>query len=490
MSVAKTGWHSTHPSYEEFYQKGIPAGTPSTLGAGWVYPGLFQTGETWVLLSESHVNRGFCATRLGHESPDGEYSVAFPDPRETIGDASIHPRVASSKPWQTPWRLIVIGSLETITESMLGVDLAEPNVTDLKLESVEPGQSSWSWPLYGDGGTNFDVQKQFIDYAADMEWEYCLVDCNWEHLIGIEKLEELCDYAKSKNVGILIWYSSAGDWNTVPFTPKSKLLTHESRMEVFKMLKKMGIKGLKIDFFPGDGRAAIDYYHDIMEDAAKFGLLLNFHGATLPRGWHRTYPNLMTVEAIKGQEFITFEQRNADEQPVHSALMPFTRNVFDPMDFTPVVLDKINDHITRRTTSAFELALSVLFTSGIQHFAEIPRGMDKAPEYVRDFLRELPEVWEDIEYIEGFPGEYVVLARKGEGHWYVCGINAEADAREVSIDLSELSLASRTSGNLITDGDDDSLSFTQKKLNLSRNDTVDLTIQPNGGFVLVLDAER
>ncbi len=219
-------------------------------------------------------------------------------------------------------------------------------------------------------------------------------------------------YARAKDVGILLWYNSAGDWNTTPQTPRNLMLTHESRMREFERLREMGVAGLKIDFFGGDGQSLIGYYHDILEDAEPYGLLINFHGATLPRGWQRTYPHLMTMEAIKGLEYITFEQENADEEPTHAAMLPFTRNVFDPMDFTPVVLDHINNRIERRTTSAFELALSVLFTSGIQHYAEIPEGMAKAPVYVRDFLKGVPSVWDDTRFIDGYPGKFVVIARQ------------------------------------------------------------------------------
>ena len=267
------------------------------------------------------------------------------------------------------------------------------------------------------------MQKQFIDYAADMHWKYCLIDAEWHKQIGEEKIKDLADYAKTKNVGMILWYNSAGDWNTTPQGPRDKMLTHESRVKEFEKLKAMGIAGLKIDFFGGDGQSMMAYYHDIMEDAEPFGLSLNFHGATLPRGWQRTYPHLMTMEAIRGMEFITFEQGNADQAPTHMATIPFTRNVFDPMDFTPMALNNI-PNIKRRTTSGFELATAILFTSGIQHFAEIPQGMAKTPDYVKDFLK-WPAVWDDIQFLDGYPGKFVVLARKGDGRWYLAGINAD-----------------------------------------------------------------
>ena len=357
MQTAKSGWVQTNPAYEEFYQKEIPVGTPSPLKQGWIYPALFRTGDTWLLVSEGTLARTACATHLGDASPDGDYGIAFPDARETMHGESVNP--ASTLPWLTPWRFIAIGSLKTIAESTLGTDLADPAAVTLPPGAVKPGKASWSWPLLGDGSANFDTQKEFIDYAADMGWAYCLIDAQWDKQIGYDKMKELADYAQTKHVGLLLWYNSNGDWNGAPQTPKNKLLTHESRVAEFTRLQGMGIKGLKIDFFGGDGRPVIDYYHDILEDAAPFGLLINFHGTTLPRGLERTYPNLMTAEAIKGLEYITMTQPVADQEPSHAAMLPFTRNVFDPMDFTPVVLDKLPRNRQRRTTAGFELALSV-----------------------------------------------------------------------------------------------------------------------------------
>jgi len=478
MSVAKSGWEATNPSYEEYYEQDIPVGTPSPLGAGWVFPALFRSGDTWLLISETALDRNYCGTRLRHESPDGEYSIGFADPRETCCDRPANP--ASSLPWLTPWRLIGVGSLRTIAESTLGIDLADPPAVSVN-GTIQPGKASWSWPLLGDGQTIYDTQKRFIDYAAKMGWAYCLIDALWDTQIGYEKMGELADYAATRNVGLLLWYNSNGDWNGAPQTPEDKLLTHESRVQEFERLKAMGIRGLKVDFFGGDGQPMIDFYHDLLEDSAPYGLLMNFHGTTLPRGWQRTYPHLMTMEAIRGFEFVTFEQGNADREPAHCAMLPFTRNVFDPMDFTPVCLDRI-PRIQRRTTPAFELALAVLFTSGIQHYPEIPQGMAQQPDAVQDFMKSVPSVWEDTRFIDGYPGKFVVMARHGEGRWYVAGINGEPRDRTLTLDLSELSPAA--SGFLLTDGPGQS--WVQQTVTLPDSGTFDITLKPNGGFALVL----
>ena len=481
MSVAKSGFKKTNPSYEEFYKKDIPAGTPSPTGSGWVYPALFCSGNAWLLVSEGSLSRNYCATRLRAKSPDGEYSVGFPDPRENFQNGPVNPE--SPLPWLTPWRIIVIGSLKTIAESTLGIDLADKPAHPADT-SIRPGKASWSWPLLGDGQTTYEVQKRFIDYAAGMGWHYTLIDAGWDKQIGYDKVKELVDYARGKGVGILLWYNSAGDWNDAPQTPRDLMLTHESRVKEFERLKVMGVAGLKIDFFGGDGQSVINYYLDILDDAAPYGFLINFHGATLPRGWERTYPHLMTMEAVRGLEYVTFGQNNADQEPSHAATLPFTRNVFDPMDFTPMVLDHIN-HIQRRTTSAFELALSVLLTSGIQHYAEIPEGMAKAPDYVRDFLKGVPSVWDDTKFLDGFPGKFVVIARQGEGRWYIAGINGEATEKTFTLNLGELPI--HGSGTLITDGNDGNLSFQQEKVRLASDRKLKVTLQPCGGFVMVFE---
>jgi alpha-glucosidase len=313
-----------------------------------------------------------------------------------------------------------------------------------------------------------------------MNWKYCLVDADWDTRIGIEKVKELVAYANVRGIGLLLWYNSAGDWNTTPYHPRSMLLTHEQRIKEFGMLKEMGIKGVKIDFFGGDGQSMIKYYHEILRDAAQFELLVNFHGATLPRGWHRTYPHLLTMEAIKGFEFITFGQENADQEATHAAMLPFTRNAFDPMDFTPMCFSEIPG-IQRKTTNGFELALPTLFLSGIQHLAEIPSGMAAVPAYVKEYLSELPAQWEDTKFIDGFPGKLVVLARKSGDFWYVTGINGEALDKQLELDLSFMRGAN---GFMISDGAAHP-EFSQNEISIG-DQPIPVSLKANGGFVMKL----
>jgi hypothetical protein len=479
IAVAKSAWSGANPSYEEYYEMDIPVGKPSTLGVGWIYPALFRSGETWLLLSETGLGRNYCGTRLRHESPDGEYSIGFPDPRETGFGLPANPQ--STLPWSTPWRVIAIGSLKAVVESTLGTDLADPPA---KPAQIQPGKASWSWVLLKDDKTIYDVQKRFIDYAAEMGWGHCLIDALWDTQIGYDKIKELCSYAATKGVKVHVWYNSNGDWNTAPQTPINKINTRESRLKEFTKLKDMGVAGLKIDFFGGDGQPMIAYYLDILTDAEPFGFMINFHGCTLPRGWQRTYPHLISMESIRGMEYITFEQVNADRAPSHMAMLPFTRNVFDPMDFTPVSLDVI-PNIQRRTSSAFELATAVLFTSGIQHYAETPEGMAKVPDYVKSLMKEIPSVWEDSRFIDGEPGKFAVMARKCGGKWYLSGVNAGNEPKTLTLNLKEL--GSLGKGTLITDGDAGSLSFRKEDVKVDAGGTVTVTLKPKGGLVLVFE---
>lgn len=474
MSVAQTGWSNTNPSYEEHYRAGIAVGTPSPLPSGWVFPALFQSGDTWVALTEAGMDGSWHASRLQADAKGGIYRIGTPMAAEVVPGGAL---LAESRGTLTsPWRVIALGSLATLVESTLGTDLALPAIA-FDRAKVAPGHASWSWALLKDDGTVFDVQKKFIDYAADMRWDYTLVDADWDRKIGYDKLADLARYAASKNVGLLAWYNSSGDWNKTEYSPKSKLLTHEQRVAEFARLAGMGVKGVKIDFFGGDGQSMIRYYVDILNDAAAAGLLVNFHGATLPRGWSRTYPNLMTMEAVRGLEFTTFEQADQDAVARHAAVLPFARNLFDPMDFTPMVFGDI-PKIRRATRNGFELAESVLFLSGIQHFAETPEGMATAPAYVRDFLRALPRSWDDVKFVAGYPGRHAVIARRAGEAWYVAGING--DDKEATLDLDLAFLAGRE-GQLIGDGAGER-EFRDATI---RGGAQRMTIKAHGGFVAV-----
>ncbi|TVZ41261.1 glycosyl hydrolase family 97 [Alteromonadaceae bacterium 2753L.S.0a.02] len=471
VAVAQTGWNHTNPSYEEHYQMGIPADRASPSPAGWVFPALFKVNETWIALTEAGMNGSYHASRLWPESPKGEYRLGLPMPAEVFTKGEL--LASGALPFESPWRIVALGDLATLVESTLGTDLADPAI--VAEDFVKPGLASWSWALLKDDSVNFETQKQFIDFASEMHWPYTLVDVGWDTRIGRQKIAELVKYAKAKNVGLLLWYNSSGDWNTTSYTPKSVLLTEERRRNEFAWLQNIGVKGIKIDFFAGDGKSMMGYYNALAKDAADFGLVVNYHGSTLPRGMHRTYPNLLSMEAVHGFEMITFNQHSADVAPRHMAMLPFTRNLFDPMDFTPTAFSKIPG-IQKRTHDSFELALPVLFLSGLQHIAETPEGMLKIPRAVKALLQDMPVVWDETRFVAGYPGDYVVLARRQDKTWYVAGINARKTPLNLMLNLGFIA---QCQGVLITDDEHTRLAATS----LRSGENFALSLKPSSGFV-------
>ncbi len=482
---AKTGWCGTQPSYEEQYEYEIPVGTVAPMKAGWSFPALFKTENDWVLITEAGLTPDYVGTRLAQQSPNGEYSIAFPQKGETVKATDAEYPVSANI--ISPWRVIVVGSLAAVVESQMVSDLAKPAEKAVDYSWVKTGIASWSWGVLHDESVNYDTSKQFIEYASDMKWDYCLIDADWDRKIGYDKIKELADYAKTKNVGVILWYNSSGAWNTTVYSPKGALVERDARRAEFKRIHNLGIAGVKVDFWPGDGQSAIQYYYDMMQDAAEFHLIVNFHGATVPRGWSRTFPNLVSMESIRGFEFTTFDQKDTDKAPKHLTMMPYARNVVGPMDFTPVCFGEIVGK-KRRTSNGFEIALTVILQSGVSHYVEIPESMAKQPDYVKTYMQTLPHHWDDVKLIDGFPGKYVVMARKSGDKWYLAGINSQKEPLRLVLDLSSLKLSQSLTLShtltMITDGDT-MRSFIQLPTNI-KNNKLEVVIKPNGGFTVVL----
>ena len=481
MQPGKSGWQRTQPSYEEHYEVEKPVGRPSPTGQGWCLPALFKTANSvWVLICDSDVDESYCAVRLADDSNGGIYKIAFPHPKEHRGEIDpVSPQV--QLPFKSPWRVLIVGqTLNTIVQSTLMTDVATPcKLADCNF--VKPGRAAWSWLRYGDDSSDPNTTKKFIDFASQMHWEYVLIDSYWDKNIGYEKMTDIVRYAKEKNVGIILWYNSNGQWNDAPMTPKNRMDEKTVRRQEFALLQKMGVKGVKIDFFGGDKQATMKLYLDILKDAADFDIMVNCHGATIPRGWQRTYPNLVSMEAVKGMEYVTFDQHNADLQPQHCCILPFTRNVIGSMDFTPVVFNPAIRNSQLRTLPAFELALSVVFESGIQHFGLVPDEIKLTPDFVKEFLQNVPAAWDQTRLIDGYPGKYVVIARRNGDSWYIAGINGQNSREKLNIDLSFLA-RSKWNGILITDGPD--RNFIKKSLEPVNPCVIEL--KPYGGFVIWL----
>lgn len=476
-AASKSGWNQTNPSYEENYLMEVQLSTVADDKNGWVFPALFRSGNCWVNLTESWPDRNYCVSHLAKGTGVNEMVIAFPESTEGYTNGSVFPQ--SQLPWQTPWRIVTMGSTPgVIAESTHGTDLALPP-GEGDFSYVKPGRAAWSWALMKDGSVNFEVQKRFITYAAEMGWEYCLIDVNWDETIGWEKIANLARIAEEKKVGLILWYNSAGDWNTVTYHPKDRLLTPESREEEFSRLESLGIKGIKVDFFGGDGQSMMDYYQDILADAHRHRLVVNCHGSTLPRGLHRTWPNLVSMEAIRGFEFATFDQATADLVASKATTLAFTRNAFDPMDFTPVCFTDY-DNFKRVTGNGAELALAVLFLSGVQHYAETPEGMATVPDYVKDMMKNIPVTWDESRFITGYPGKYIVLARRSGNAWYVAGVNADKDTLNIYL---KLPFAEGISGTIISEGET-LRSFSQDTIMPDWTGGSTVEIKPGGGFVM------
>jgi hypothetical protein len=464
------------PCYETYYENGISPGTVSPNGAGWAFPALFVVDNAWMLITESGLDETYCATHLEDKAGNGVYTIRFPEKEEVTSDAD--PEPVSVLPWTTPWRLAIIGaSPNALYQSTLVTDLNPPSKIK-NTEWVRPGRASWSWWSKGSTTRDFNVQKEYIDFNATMGWEYVLIDAGWPQMEG-GKMEDLVSYATSKGVGIFLWYHSGMGREKDTVSMSNLMAFPESRRKEMARIQQWGVKGIKVDFFDSDKQPVIKRYFDILRDAADYKLMVNFHGSTLPRGWERTYPHLVSMESVKGAEGYG-RQQFCDNAPVHNTILPFTRNIVGSMDYTPVTFTNKREAI-RQTTFGHELALSIVFESGVSHFADQMNSYKALPEAPRKFLMNVPVVWDETRHLAGVPGKFVVLARRKGSQWYIGGINGEDIVREVAFDLPFG--VKKTSLEVITDGDQPG-SFTTYLLDGSEKN-VKIKMMAKGGFVAV-----
>lgn len=481
------GWMRTKPSYEEEYVPDEPVGTPSKYGVGYTFPGLFRVGENgWALVSETGVGSLYCGAKLSEETAEGLYTISFPEEGENNGIGSAQPAI--SLPGETPWRTITVGdNLKPIVETTVAFDVVEPLYEPSRDYSF--GRSTWSWLLWQDGSINFEDQKKYIDLSAAMGYELVLIDNWWDTRIGREKIEELAQYAATKGVGISLWYNSNGFWSDAPQGPKNRMNTSVARKKEMAWLQSIGVKGIKVDFFGGDKQETMQLYEDILSDANDYGLAVIFHGCTLPRGWERMYPNFAGSEAVLASENLIFTQHANDQEAYNAALHPFIRNSVASMDFGPVLLNKRhnrnNDGGTiRRTTEIFQLATAVLFQTPVQHFGITPNNLQEYPSFVIDFMRNIPTLWDETLFIDGYPGKYVVLARRHGEQWYVAAINAEKERREIAVTLPMLA-----GKDILQYADKKDRSPELHRLSMRKDGTITLSIEPEGGVIITTQHE-
>lgn len=430
----------------------------------WGYPALISPADgLFVLLSEANIERRQSASCLFNE---GEYFRVVPDKND----------VRVSGVWRSPWRIAIIGSLGDVVESTLVTDVSSPNKL-LDTSWIRPGVVSWIYWAYNHGSNDYQIIKKYVDMAVTLKLPYVLIDAEWDEMQDGRTIEEAVAYATSQGVKPLIWYNSSVGWVDGAPGPKYRLNKPEDREREFAWCEKIGVAGVKIDFFSGDNQMNMDYCIDLLECAARHHLLVNFHGATIPRGWQRTYPNLLSTEGVYGAEWYNNVPTFTTQAVSHNATLPFTRNVIGPMDYTPCAFsDSQHPHITSK---AHELALTVVFESGLQHLADKPESYLAQPQAVQDFFSELPTVWDETRFVGGYPGKGAILARRFGHSWYVAGINGLDEAQTFSLDLSFIKPADKI--QYFADAPDGSWAITTIE-----SFPTQLTCQPRGGFVFVV----
>ena len=487
------GFARTSPSYETSYTLDEPMGK-NGWGEGYSFPCLFKvpvaatksqpTGQGWVLISETGTDGNYVACRLLNDG-GANYKIGFPQQGEMNGWGTTTASV--SLPAQTPWRTITVGNtLQNVVETTVAFDLVKPKYKASR--DYTYGAGSWSWIIGMDSSCNFDEQKRYIDFSAAMGWRSVLIDALWDKQIGYEKMEELSRYAQSKGVGLFLWYNSNGAWNDAPQSPKDKMDKSPARRKEMAWMQKNGILGIKVDFFGGDKQPMMQLYEDILTDANEFGIQCIFHGCTLPRGWERMYPNYVASEAVLASENLHFGQGACDAEATNACTHTFIRNAVGSMDFGGSTLNKHynadNQHgTTRRTSDVFALATAVLFQSSVQHFAMAPNNLTDAPAWAVQFMKDVPTTWDEVKFIDGYPGKYAIIARRAGQKWFIAGISAQKEPLKTKLDLSPFFKKGTTVDTYI---DDAALNGATKQIKISAK-PVAVTIPENGGLVIVGD---
>lgn len=490
QSDAMVGWMRTKPSYEEEYVADGEMDVRSRYGQGYTFPCLFRSGEEdtrWVLISETGTNGNYVGCHLSDYNREKGYTIAFPMAGEANGIGSTAAGIAL--PGCTPWRTITLGeTLKPIVETTVSYDVVEP-LYEAKYD-YQPGRYTWSWLIWQDNSINFDDQVKFVDLAAAMGYEYCLVDNWWDKNIGRERIEQLSTYAQSKGVSLMLWYNSNGYENDAPQTPKQCMSTTLQRRKEMAWLKSIGVKGIKVDFFAGDKQMTMQLYEDILADANDFGLQVVFHGATLPRGWERMYPNFVASEAVLASENTFFSEHHAKQEGFELTMHPFCRNTVAAMDWGGTIMNRYlapdnRSRHRRYTSDVFEMAAAVTVQTSVQCIALQPNNLTDVPTFELDFLKTVPTAWDETVFIDGYPGRYVVMARRSGKRWIVAALNATGKAISVPLQLPQLA------GKMVKIYSDKSLKKEEmwpesevKTVKINKKGTEKITLQPMGGVVI------
>lgn len=469
---AKRWMQQYDPGYEKFFPVSTDGKLPDRPKVNsWGYPGLVELQDSvFMLITEANIRRGHCGSLLFNGDNNDRYQVKLADKKQV-----------AERTWVSPWRVLIIGGLSDIVESTLVTDVSDPSKVEYT-EWINPGMVSWIYWAYNHGSKDYQKVKEYIDLAAEMHWTYNLIDWEWDEMSNGGNLQDAVKYTLNKGIKPLLWYNSSTNW--IGPGPLFRLNKKQDREKEYAWLSEMGIAGIKVDFFSGDSVSTMNYYIDLLEDAIKYKLMLNFHGATIPRGWQRTYPHMMSIEGVYGAEWYNNAPILTNRAAEHNATLPFTRNVVGPMDYTPGTFS--NSQHPHITSYAHELALPVIFESALQHMPDRPSVYYGLPEPVKRLLSELPVAWDDTKLLAGYPGEEVILARRKGNVWYIGGINGTNETKTLHISLDKIAVNGKKI-SIFKDGIDDKHFAIEENIPLA-NVKSDLTIEclPRGGFVAVI----
>ena len=485
------GYDNFRPVYEKLYENGINLNQAINQFNGLAFPALFQTPNAWILLTEADLDEKFFASHLSSYLGNGTFSVAAP----SRDDGNSYAWYAGSTlPWTMPWRVIMIGKqLNNVVESNLVSHVSKASQI-VNTTWIKPGISTWSWWSDLDSPKNFAKLKTFIDLAAELNLPYSLIDVNWNQMGNGGDINALINYANSKNVTLWLWYNSGGPSNDQPEHPRDLMHIQSARRQEFARIHALGIKGVKIDYFQSDKQELIKLYIEILKDAAEYELMVNFHGNVIPKGWSRTYPNLVAMEAVKGSEAYIFDGSFLPNAPRHHTILPFTRNVIGPMDYTPTIIGwgRGAEHLT---TDVHEIALLNIFESGVTHLVDrvesylgVPNDTQQPPlpTLAKSIISNLPTTWDETHLVDGFPGTHVVMARRKGENWYISGINGENQVRNISIPLSFIATGDYSKQVLSDGANPRDILTSETNYQVQASNTISLNMQPYGGFMLVL----
>lgn len=482
------GWKRSKPSYEEEYTPEAPMTARSKYGQGYTFPCLFHEGnDGWVLVSETGTHGNYPGCRLTDYDPQTGYTVAFPMQGECDGRGASD--AAFPLPGATPWRTITVGrTLKPIVETTVSYDVVEPMYE--ASEQYKPGRYVWSWLIWQDNSANYDDQKQMVDLAAKMGYEYVLVDGLWDQQTGREKIAQLSRYAQEKGVSLMLWYNSNGTANEAPQTPRNCMNTVIARRREMQWMKSIGVKGIKVDFFGGDKQHVMQLYEDILSDANDYGIQCIFHGCTLPRGWERMFPNYVSSEAVLASENVFFQEHHAKQEGFELTMHPFCRNTVAAMDWGGTIMNRYlsRDNRSRHrryTSDVFEMAAAIVNQASIQCIAMYPNNLNELPAHEIDFLKGVPTTWDETRFVDGYPGKYAVIARRHGKRWYVAGLNGTNEAMTLNLQLPMLS---GSDADLYYETPDKNSLWPKsavKKTKVAKNGKVKITMQPMGGAIIV-----